>query len=45
MSNQQLLSSLKLVGLDHLVQTVTQDAYTQLQQLAASLPNQSSAER
>ena len=45
MSNQHPFVSLKLVGLDVLVQSVAEEAYTQLQSLASSLASQSDAER
>jgi hypothetical protein len=45
MSAQPKFSSLKLVGLDTLVQAVAEGAHAQLQQLAARLPGQTDDEK
>jgi hypothetical protein len=45
MSTQAPYASLKLVGLEVLVQNVAEEAYTQLQLLASTLPSQPDAER
>lgn len=45
MNEVQPLTSLRLVQLDHLIQSATEEAYTQLQQLLTELPAQTDAEK